>query len=289
MEQHSQDHINWFPGHMAKTRRLIQNNIKLCDAVAELCDARVPQSSRNPELQKWLGNKPRILIMNKCDTADANLNSRWARLYTEQGMLVLQTDCRSGKGVRRFSAAVKESLAPVIAARAKRGMAGRPLRVMVVGIPNVGKSSLINRLAGGKRAQVADRPGVTRGLQWVTVERGLELLDVPGVLWPKFEDQAVAQRLAFTGAIKDDVMDVEFLSMRLLSFLRERYPASLEERYHIPVEGSEHELLSAIAKKRGMLISGGEVDTERAAIMLLDEFRGGKLGRITLETPEDWA
>lgn len=275
--------VQWFPGHMAKTRRLITEHLKLCDAAVEICDARIPASSRNPELDKWLGGKPRLLLLNKCDAADPAATERWARSFTAQGLTVLQTDCRTGKGVRQFAPAVRERLSELIAARAKRGMAGRPLRVMIVGIPNVGKSSLINRLSGGRRTKVEDRPGVTRGMQWVTVDRGLELLDMPGVLWPKFDDPAVGERLAFTGAVKDDVVDIEWLAVRLLSFLREAYPAALIERYGIDPTAEPPELLEAIGKKRGMLISGGEVNTERAAIALLDEFRGGKLGRITLE------
>ncbi len=278
--------VQWFPGHMAKTRRLITEHLKLCDAAAELCDARIPQSSRNPELDRWLGGKPRILLLNKCDAADPVLTEEWVRYYGKQGLTVLPTDCRSGKGVRRFAPAVRERLSDLIAAREKRGMVGRPLRVMIVGIPNVGKSSLINRLCGARRTRAEDRPGVTRGLQWVTVERGLELLDMPGVLWPKFDDPAVGERLAFTGAVKDDVVDIEWLAIRLLSLLRECYPAALQSRYGIDPTEEPLSLLTALGKKRGMLLSGGEVNTERAAITLLDEFRAGKLGRITLERPE---
>lgn len=281
--------IQWFPGHMAKTRRLIQDQAKLVDLVAEITDARIPQSSRNPELGKWIGDKRRLLILNKSDAADPDITARWIRYYEEAGIPAIAIDAKSGRGVQQFLPKVREILADVIERRAQKGMVGRPLRLMIAGIPNVGKSSFINRLAGEKRTRVEDRPGVTVGKQWVAVAKDVDLLDTPGVLWPKFEDPAVGERLAFTGAVKDQIMDIELLSMRLLGWLREEYPQLLLERYKLKEEETagleEYELLELVGRKRGMLISGGEIDTLRAAAMLLDEYRGGKLGRLSLEAP----
>ena len=281
--------IQWFPGHMAKTRRLIQDQAKLVDLVAEITDARIPQSSRNPELGKWIGDKRRLLILNKSDAADPDITARWIRYYEEAGIPAIAIDAKSGRGVQQFLPKVREILADVIERRAQKGMVGRPLRLMIAGIPNVGKSSFINRLAGEKRTRVEDRPGVTVGKQWVAVAKDVDLLDTPGVLWPKFEDPAVGERLAFTGAVKDQIMDIELLSMRLLGWLREEYPQLLLERYKLNEEETagleEYELLELVGRKRGMLISGGEIDTLRAAAMLLDEYRGGKLGRLSLEAP----
>ena len=281
--------IQWFPGHMAKTRRLMRDSVKLVDLVVELTDARIPQSSRNPELGSIVGKKSRIILLNKCDAADPEATARWCDYYRSKGIPALATDCRSGKGLGGFLPLVREVLAEKMAQWERKGMGGRPIRMMIVGIPNVGKSSLINRLSGRRSAKVEDRPGVTRGKQWVTLESGLELLDMPGVLWPKFEDKQVGEYLAFTGAVKDDILDVEALACRLAEILAQRYPALLRERYKLAddLTGEEegYELLEAIGRKRGMLISGGEVNPERAAIMLLDEFRGGKIGRISLEIP----
>ena len=280
--------IQWFPGHMAKTRRLIQEPVKMVDLVAELADARIPQSSRNPELPKWIGDKRRLLILNKSDAADPDLTARWLRYYRESGLPAIAVDARSGKGVNQFLPAVREILADVIARRQEKGMVGRPIRMMIVGIPNVGKSSFINRLAGGRRAKVEDRPGVTVDKQWISVAKDVDLMDTPGVLWPKFEDPSVGEKLAFTGAVKDQVLDVELLAMRLLGWLREEYPALLARYKLAPadLEGrEEYELLELAGRRRGMLISGGEVDTLRAAAMILDEYRGGKLGRLSLEAP----
>ena len=279
--------IQWFPGHMAKTRRLIGESLSLVDLVIELTDARIPQSSRNPELDKWLSDKPRIIILNKSDCADENITKQWVEYYKKKGIRAVMADCKSGKGVAGIIPAVKSELAELLERRAAKGIAGKPIRVMVVGIPNVGKSSLINKLAGSKRAKVEDRPGVTRGRQWVKISNELELLDMPGVLWPKFEDQTVGEHLAFTGAVKDDVIDIELLAMRLLQLLNRDYPQLLQERYNVEAaEDTEaYELLTMVGRKRGMLISGGEVNTERAAITVLDEYRSGKLGRISLEKP----
>ena len=281
--------IQWFPGHMAKTRRLIQDQVKLVDLVVEVTDARIPQSSRNPELDKWVGGKRRLLVLNKCDAADPGITARWLQYYQETGVPAIAVDAKSGKGVGQFLPAVRELLSDVTERLARKGMVGRPLRMMIVGIPNVGKSSFINRVAKEKRARVEDRPGVTTGKQWIAVAKDVDLMDTPGVLWPKFEDPAVGEKLAFTGAVKDQIMDVELLAVRLLGWLKEEYPALLEGRYRLTPEDTagreDYELLELVGRKRGMLISGGEVDTLRAATMLLDEYRGGKLGRLSLEAP----
>ncbi len=274
--------IQWFPGHMTKTKRLIEADLKLVDAVVEITDARIPESSRNPILDELIKDKPRIMIMNKCDYADDNATAAWRRYYSEKGITVITCDCRSGKGINRFLPTVKTLLSDLIERRKSRGMIGKALRLMVVGIPNVGKSSFINRMAKTKKTKVGDKPGVTRGKQWVSIDKDVELLDMPGILWPKFDDQIAAQRLAFTGAIKDDVMDSEALARALGKLLLEDYPELMKARYKISGEG---DVLTEIAKARGMLVSGGVPDTERAAAALLDEYRGGKIGRITLETP----
>ena len=280
----SQDgNIQWFPGHMTKTRRLIEADLKMVDAIVEITDARIPESSRNPVLDELVKDKPRIMIMNKCDYADENATNLWRRYYEGRGMTVITCDCRSGKGINKFVPTVKNLLSELIERRKKRGMVGSTLRLMVVGIPNVGKSSFINRMAKTKKAKVGDRPGVTRGKQWVSIDKEVELLDMPGILWPKFDDQTAAQRLAFTGAIKDDVVDIEALARALGELLTREYPDLLKARYRIPCEG---DVLTEIARARGMLVSGGEPDTERAAATLLDEYRGGRIGRITLETPQ---
>ena len=279
--------IQWFPGHMTKTKRQIEASLKLIDAVAEIVDARIPVSSRNPILSKLIENKPCVILMNKCDMADPVQTGRWIEYYKSQGIPALPIDCRTGKGLTGFIPLVKGVLSDRIATWNAKGMVGRQIRVMIVGIPNVGKSSLINRLAKNSKANVEDRPGVTRANQWFTIGKGFDLLDTPGVLWPKFEDKIVGERLAFTGAVKDDVVDMQHLSARLLEVLRDHYQGDLKQRYKLEgVDLSElkgYELLDLIGKKRGMLIAGGETDTERASIMVLDEFRSAKLGRITLE------
>lgn len=285
MDQHKQ--IQWFPGHMAKTRRLIKENLSMVDLVAELLDARIPHSSRNPEIDRLIGKKPRMVLLNKSDAADPDWNGRWVQWFAKENILALCTDCRSGKGLKNFEPAVRSQLQSLLERQAAKGMGGRPLRIMIVGIPNVGKSSLINRLAGSRRAKAEDRPGVTKGKQWISLSSGLELLDTPGVLWPKFEDPKVGQHLAFVGSIRDEILDVEDLAVRLLVLLKEAYPALLFNRYGVAPNQEEdaYPLLQEIARRRGMLVSGGEPDTLRCAVMLLDEFRGGKMGRITLETP----
>lgn len=280
--------IQWFPGHMAKTKRMIKSSLPLVDAVAEVIDARIPISSRNPDLQNLIEGKPRIVILNKCDTADEQAVQKWISYYNSKGITAVPTDCRSGGGVNKFVSAVKNVLKDMIAKYEAKGMTGRVLHVMIVGIPNVGKSSLINRLAKQKKAKVEDRPGVTLNKQWVKIADDVELLDMPGVLWPKFEDKTVGERLAFTGAVKDDVVDIEALASRLLFVLNDMYKDTLETRYKITTDSDEdgYEILQKVGKARGMLISGGEINTERAAITVLDEFRSGKLGRVTLELPE---
>jgi len=279
--------VQWFPGHMAKTRRLIKECLSQVDLVTELVDARIPESSRNPEIAEMIGNKPHIILLNKCDVADENATNQWVSFYEKQNITALPVDCRSGKGLNRFAPKVKELLKEKIEKNTARGMVGKPLRIMVVGIPNTGKSSFINRMAGAQKAKVADKAGVTRSNQWFAIGNGLELLDTPGVLWPKFDDPAVGDKLAFIGSVKDTVIDLESLAARLVDVLRRDYPDRLAERYKITdFEDKEiFEIMDMIGKKRGMLISGGEIDYERVSVMLLDEFRGGKLGRITFERP----
>ena len=274
--------IQWFPGHMAKTRRLLKESLSLCDAVCEIVDARIPASSRNPDLAGIVAGKRRIILLNKCDMADPVATDRWLAEFKKEGLCALAVDCRSGKGLSAFKSAVKELLADKLEQYREKGMVGKPLRIMVVGIPNVGKSSFINRMAGSGKAKVENRPGVTRGNQWFRVDNELELLDTPGVLWPKLDDPEVGERLAFTGAVVDRVVDIEWLAVRLLECLSERYMPMLSERYGIEKD-EPYEMLSAIARRRGMVIRGGEGDTERAANILLTEFRTEKIGRITLE------
>lgn len=279
------NNINWFPGHMAKTRRLIKESLPLVDAVCELVDARLPISSRNPEIDDIVGKKPRVILLNKCDLADDKATAKYIKKFADMGIKAIPVDCRSGKGLDKFQPAVKEVLKEKIKANTEKGMGGKALRVMVVGIPNTGKSSFINRMAGKNRAKVADKPGVTRGNQWFSIGQGIELLDTPGVLWPKFEDPEVGYKLSFIGSIKDEILDIQEIAIRLLKVVQKDYPDRLKERYKIEnFESLEpYELLELIAKKRGMLLKKGEYDTERAAIMLLDEYRGGRLGKITLD------
>ena len=281
--------IQWFPGHMAKTRRKIKEALGLVDMVAELIDARIPIASRNPELDALAAGKPRLLILSKSDMADESATRKWVAYFQSLGCQALAVDCKSGRGIQRVDAMMKEVLADEREKWAQKGMVGRPVRAMVVGIPNVGKSTFINRLAGGTRAKAEDRPGVTRGNQWFTLPSGTQLLDTPGVLWPKFEDQQAALHLAFTGAIRDQILDCEELACELLRLLAAHYRPFLTERYKLtePIPEDGYALLEAVGRRRGMLISGGEVNTERAANVVLDEYRAGKCGRITLEYPED--
>lgn len=279
--------INWYPGHMKKATRMMEDNLSLVDAVVELRDARIPESSRNPDVARIAGNKPRLIILNRADQADPAITAAWRRSLTGEGVSALEMDCKSGKGVKEFPAAARTLLKDLIERSEAKGQVGRQLRFMVLGIPNVGKSSFINRLAGRKAAEASDRPGVTRGKQWITLGNGIQLLDTPGILWPKFESQDVALSLAWTGAINDNILDIELVASKLLERLRERYPGAIEARYKfIPdAEAPGYELLETAGRKRGFLVSGGEVNTERMAHVLLDEFREGKLGRISLERP----
>ena len=279
--------VQWFPGHMAKTRRLIKESLTRVDCVTEILDARIPLSSRNPEIGEITAGKPRIILLNKCDMADEKVTADWIKYFRSTGAEALAVDCRSGKGLNAYTLLVRKVLAEKIKANTDRGMAGKALRVMVVGIPNTGKSSFINKMAGRVRAKVADRPGVTTSNQWFFIGNGIELLDTPGVLWPKFDDPVVGDRLAFIGSVKDAVLDIETMAVRLLDVLRDGYPDRLSERYKIDNfdDLQSWEILELIGRKRGMLISGGEVNTERASVMLLDEYRGGKLGRISMEFP----
>ncbi|MBQ8063011.1 MAG: ribosome biogenesis GTPase YlqF [Clostridia bacterium] len=281
--------VQWFPGHMARTRRKIKESLPLVDAVVELVDARIPESSRNPELDEITAGKPRIILLNKSDVADKNATDAWIRFFQSRGAFVLAVDCKTGKGLNGFVPLVRKALAEVIERYESKGMAGRPLRLMVVGIPNTGKSSFINRMSAKAKLQVANRPGVTRQNQWVVCGDGIELLDTPGVLWPKFDDPSVGDKLAFIGSIKSDVMDVETIAVRLLHILKTDYTDRLTERYKVDASVAEledYEVLEAIGRKRGMLLRGNEVDTERAANTLLNEYRSGKLGKITLERPK---
>lgn len=283
------DNLSWFPGHMTKTRRMITAEIKNMDAVCEILDARIPLSSRNPDVDELTAGKPRLVVLNRVDQADPGETRRWAAYFRGKGYAVLEANAKGGAGTAQFAAAVRELLRDKLAAWADRGQVGRTVRVMVLGIPNVGKSTFINKVAHRKTARAEDRPGVTRSKQWVPVDSTLELLDTPGILWPRFDDPEVGKRLAFTGAIKDDVVDMEELACCLMDYLSRRYAPVLEERYKIDVqpEDSGYDLLEKAGRKRGFLMRGAQVDTQRMARVLLDEFRGGKLGRFTLETVED--
>ena len=279
--------IQWFPGHMTKAERMIGENMKLVDAVAEVLDARIPSSSRNPDLARLAGDKPRLVILNRTDLADPAVTARWREWFRRQGIAVLETDAKSGRGVRDFGPAVRGILRDRLAALEAKGQGSRPLRVMIVGIPNVGKSTFINKVAGRKAAAAADRPGVTRGKQWITIDAGLELLDTPGVLWPKFDSREVGESLALTNAIKAEVLDREELAADFMARLRDVCPGAIEARYRFTPDPEKNgwELLEDAARRRGFLISGGEADLERMADVLLGEYRDGKLGRISLEAP----
>ena len=289
--------IQWYPGHMTKTRRMIAEQMKHMDAVCEILDARIPLSSRNPDVEELTAGKPRLIVLNRIDLADPAATRQWRIWFEGKGYAVLEANAKEGKGPERFAGAIRALLADKIAAYAAKGQAGRMLRVMILGIPNVGKSTFINKVARRKTAKAEDRPGDTRAKQWEPNDQILELLHTPGILWPKFEDQSVGLNLAYTGAVKDDIMDIETLSCHLMAYLGERYPEALKNAYKLPqlparqAEDNDvawgYELLQAAGRKRGFLISGGEVDTERMARILLDEFRGGKLGRFTLEFPEE--
>ena len=286
--------IQWYPGHMTKTRRQMQEHLKNIDIVCEVVDARIPQVSRNPDMDQIAGDKPRMIILNRIDLADPDMTKKWAAWYRAKGYAVIETDSQHGMGTNAFSSAARSVLAEKIAQWNEKGQTGRSVRAMIVGIPNVGKSTFINRILGRKSAKAADKPGVTRGSQWFRVDTGIDLLDTPGILWPKFDDERTGILLACTGAVKDDILDVETLACKLMELLAVREPETICNRYKITIPEEEYdflgfELLERAGRKRGFLISGGEIDTERMARILLDEFRGGVLGRITLETPEEYA
>ena len=280
--------IQWYPGHMTKTRRQIEADLKQVDAVCEILDARIPIASRNPDIDAICGSKPRIVILNRMDLADPEATKRWITYFREMGIAAVATDCKSRKGIANFQPAVRSVLKEKIERNAAKGM-NKPVRVMIVGIPNVGKSTLINQISGRKGAKAENRPGVTRGKQWVTVDNTLLLLDTPGILWPKFEDPDVGMMLAYTGAVKEGVIDIEELACRLMELLHKYYPQTLLDRYKVeaPAGTPGWELIEIAGRKRGYLVSGGEVNTERMSKVLLDEFRGGKLGKFTLEQPEE--
>lgn len=291
MADNQKQTVQWFPGHMAKTRRLIKESLPMVDAVTELLDARIPYSSRNPELDELTQKKPRIVLLNKCDMADDNITRQWVEYFKSKGQYALPVDCRTGKGLNKYGELVREVLKDTIKKNEDRGMPGKALRMMVVGIPNTGKSSFINRMAGKNRAKVADKPGVTRQNQWFAIGSGIELLDTPGVLWPKFDDPKVGDRLAFIGSVKNDVLDSELMAVRLIEVLVDGYEDKLTGRYKLKNIPDVHsvmpwEILEEIGRERGMLIKGGEVNTERASNMLLEEYRSGKMGKISFERPQ---
>ena len=283
------ENLSWFPGHMTKTKRMIASEIQHMDAVCEILDARIPLSSRNPDVDDLTAGKPRLIVLNRADQADPAQTRRWTQYFHAKGWAVLEANAKGGVGTEKFAAAVRELLRDKLEAYAAKGQVGRVVRVMVLGIPNVGKSTFINKVAKRKTAKAEDRPGVTRSKQWVPVDATLELLDTPGILWPKFDDPEVGKRLAFTGAVKDDVLDIEELACYLMDYLAAHYADTLAERYKIDVEETDtgYDLLEKAGRKRGFLMRGAQVDTERMARILLDAFRGGKLGRFTLETVED--
>lgn len=287
MPDFQKQHVQWFPGHMAKTRRLIRESLKLVDGVIEIVDARIPRSSSNPELAQLIGKKPKIVLLNKCDMADPAVTDLWIKYYSENSITAISVDCKTGKGLNQFQEACSKALSSVVERNKEKGMAGKALRFMVVGIPNTGKSSFINRMAGKYKAVVADRAGVTKSNQWFSAGNGIELLDTPGVLWPKFEDREVGDKLAFIGSVKDEVTDMETIACRLLETLAKTRPEMIAQRYKISgfEEKQSWEILEMIGRKRGFLIKGGEIDTLRAATAVCDEFSGGKLGKISLELP----
>ena len=281
--------IQWFPGHMTKAQRMIEENLAMVDAVCEILDARIPYSSRNPDIDRLAGDKPRLVILNRADLADPQMTARWRKYFESRGLAILETDAKSGKGVGSFAPAVRRLLKDKLAAYEAKGQVGRPLRVMILGIPNVGKSTFINKVAGRKAAIAGDKPGVTRGKQWINIDQGLDLLDTPGLLWPKFDRQEVGEMLDISNAIKADVLDKETLGANFMLRLRELYPKAIEERYKFVPDPDMNgfELLEQAAKKRGFLVSRGEYDIERMANTLLGEYHDGKLGRLTLEAPPD--
>jgi ribosome biogenesis GTPase A len=281
-------HINWYPGHMKKTKDLVRNNLKLVDVVIELLDARIPFSSRNPDIDRFVGDKPRVVVLNKSDISDPNKLNQWVDYYKKRGIKAIPVDTLKGKGVNKIIEECKNETKEKMEALVKKGRIERPIRIMIVGIPNVGKSSLINKLTGRKSTQTGDKPGVTKGKQWVKLKGNLELLDTPGILWPKFEDEEVALKLAFCRAIKDEVLDVDTLGLRLIEKLMEIEPEKLEERFKLDELGETPlDTMDKIGVKRGLILRKNELDYTRIATTVLNEFRDGKIGRITLETPKD--
>lgn len=279
--------IQWYPGHMTKAKRMMQENIKLVDLILELVDARVPFSSRNPDINEMGGQKARIILLNKCDLADEKKTALWSDYFRKQGFQVVQVNSRSGSGLKAIHGAVQEACKEKIERDRKRGILNRPIRAMVAGIPNVGKSTFINSFAGKACTKTGNKPGVTRGAQWVRLNKQVELLDTPGILWPRFEDPKVGIRLAMIGSVKDEVINTEELALELLHFLKEEYSGTLEKRYGIPETEDVLSMLRGIAEKRGCLLKGNELDLGKAVGILLEEFRNGKLGRFTLEVPEE--
>lgn len=280
--------IQWFPGHMTRAQRMIEDSVKQVDAVCEILDARIPRSSRNPDIDRLAAGKPRLVILNRCDLADPEITARWRAYFKDQGVSFLETDAKSGRGMNGFVPALRELLKDKTAAYEAKGQGSRPLRVMILGIPNVGKSTFINKAARRRAAAAGDKPGVTRGKQWISIDRGLDLLDTPGMLWPRFDSQEVGEMLALTNAIKSDVIDRETLAANFMLRLRDMYPEALEARYKISPDVNKNgfELLEEAAKRRGFLLSRGEYDIERMANTLLNEYHEGKLGRLSLEKPQ---
>jgi len=283
--------IQWYPGHMAKAKRKITEELKLVDIVIELLDARIPMSSRNPEVDEIVGNKKRIIVLNKSDLADPSINAKWLEYFNQENTRAILVNSLKGNGLKDVLSASKQLMKEKLDRLKSKGLLVKTTRALIIGIPNVGKSTFINRIAGRSAAQTGDRPGVTKSKQWIKVSNELELLDTPGILWPKFEDKRAGMYLAFTGAIKDEILDVNELAQNLLQVLAEKFPEKLKNRYKledIPEGIASEELLERIGRKRGCIIAGGEVDLLRASTMLLDEFRGGRIGAISLETPEDY-
>jgi len=280
-------HFQWYPGHMTKAKRMMQENIKLIDLVIELVDARIPLSSRNPDIDELGKNKARLVLLNKADLAEDKWNDAWTEYFKKKGFSVVKVNSRKGGGIKSIQGVIREACAEKIERDRKRGILNRPVRAMVVGIPNVGKSTFINALAGKACAKTGNKPGVTKGKQWIRLNKQVELLDTPGILWPKFEDQEVGLKLAFIGSIKDEVLQTEELAAELIHFLRTAYPEVLADKYDIEMDEDDYVVLNHIAKSRNCIVRGNELDTEKAALLLLDDFRNGKLGRLTLEYPQE--
>ena len=280
-------HFQWYPGHMTKAKRMMQENIKLIDLVIELVDARIPVSSRNPDIDELGKNKSRLILLNKADLAEDKWNDAWAEYFRAKGFFVVKVNSKKGGGLKSIQGVIQEACKEKMERDRKRGILNRPVRAMVVGIPNVGKSTFINALAGKACAKTGNKPGVTKGKQWIRLNKQVELLDTPGILWPKFEDQEVGLRLAFIGSIKDEILNTEELAAELIKFLNANYPGVLEEKYGVEPSDDAYVLLAGIARSRNCLLKGSELDTEKAALLLLDDFRNGKLGRLTLEYPQE--